>query len=74
MSRSKENEIEFHGWTSVNGSHPKRVSIHVGFLPGRKSPCLYIADGTLKVLAYFKNEEAAKEAVRTLDWIMGIKQ
>ena len=44
-------------------------SLNVGMLPGRKRPCLYRVDretSTLTVLAFFKDVDAAKEALRLI--------
>lgn len=54
---------EFHGWL-VNGLG----ALHVGRLPGRKSICLYLIDGSvLTPLAYFRDEEKARLALGWMD-------
>ena len=53
---------EWHGWSRGD------VALHIGYLPGRKSVCLYVVrGGRLDVLAYFRNEQAAWHALATLD-------
>lgn len=43
-------------------------AIAIGILPDRKSHALYVEScGRLRVLAYFKTEELAREAGRVLD-------
>lgn len=45
------------GWevTNTNNGHLK---LYVGYLSGRKSPCLAVQDGSvLQTVAFFRNEE-----------------
>lgn len=66
-SQSSALDDRWHGW-KIGGT-----SIHVGYLPGRKSCCLYTTDGsTLDVLAYFRSEAAAAECLRILDDLAGV--
>jgi len=66
MSEPSSN-TEWHGWSV--GDSP---AIHVGYLPRRKSPCLYMVDGSeLRVLAYFRDEESARECLDLLDGFFG---
>ena len=66
MNRRDE-AIEWHGW----GQPRNGKALHVGYLPNRKSPCMYVVDGgELRVLAYFRSEEAAVEAMALIDnWL-----
>lgn len=58
---------EFHGW---GVAEPRSWALHIGELPGRKSYCLYEADGsTLRVLAFFKSEATARRALWAIDRI-----
>ena len=42
-------------------------ALHVGYLPGRKSPCLYEIDGSVvRTFAYFRSHEDAVRAHRLL--------
>ena len=58
---------DWHGWR-VGGT-----VIHVGYLPGRKSCCLYTTKdvqphgAVMDVLAYFRSEEHAKQCLDILD-------
>lgn len=55
-------DTEWHGWRKGD------VSLHVGYLPGRKSPCLYLSTrGLISVQAYFRSEEDARRCLRWLD-------
>jgi hypothetical protein len=54
---------DWHGW-----SISEDKAIHVGHLPGRKSVCLYTMEGSvLKVRAYFRSEQDAREFLEALD-------
>lgn len=59
---------EWHGWSRGEGP-----AIHIGRLPGRKSICLYISDGSVVTpVAYFRDEEGARRALDLLnELIMG---
>ena len=47
--------------------------IHIGYLPGRKQVALYrIADAEIRVLAWFKAEDLAAEAMRIIDGLTGV--
>jgi hypothetical protein len=57
-----DNDHDWHGWTTKNRS------LHVGYLPGRKQPALYMTiGGLLRPLAYFQTEDKAKEALSFMD-------
>ena len=64
---------DWHGWSL---GAPKSPALHIGYLPGRKSCCLYSLkypeDGgvVLDVHAYFRSEEHAREALRVLDLLV----
>ena len=46
------------GWLFENDG----VQLHVGHLPGRKRPCVYMIDGSvLSVLAFCKDDESAQK-------------
>lgn len=64
---------KFHGWskTSFGGSSLACSSLHVGLLPGRKAPALYESNGSINVLAYFKDEAAALRAIELIDSLTG---
>lgn len=58
---------DWHGW----GSDGKAV--HIGPLPGRKSICLYVVDGSvMRTLAFFRSEKEAAEALRWIDWLANL--
>lgn len=58
------NDFEGHGYRVGD------VSLNVGLIPGRKRPALYRLEGSkLWPLAYFKNAEFAREALRLIDRI-----
>lgn len=43
------------------------VALHVGMLPGRLNPCVYLHRGCeIEVLAYFRGERANEKAYRFL--------
>jgi hypothetical protein len=55
-------EDDWHGWNVVG------TAVHVGPLPGRKSICLYVIEGTtLRTLAFFKSPDDAATALRMMD-------
>ena len=62
-------KINFHGWKRSD----KKYAIHIGVLPERKKPALYMLiyadNGELSYypLAYFKGEDEALEAIEALD-------
>lgn len=59
--------MDWHGW-SIRGRGSS--SLHIGYLPGRKSPCLYEQEGgTIRTLAFFKDEVAARKALAFIDAI-----
>lgn len=61
-------EINFHGWSRSD----KDYSIHVGVIPGRKKPALYMAKKNgFYPLAFFKGTEEAQEAIKVLDELIG---
>lgn len=66
-------ETEWHGWSRSPVPYRNR-SLHIGPLPGRKSICLYTMDyrdgSEMFVHAYFRNEEEAKRALETLDYLI----
>ncbi len=59
---------EFHGWSrqADNAS----LVLHIGYLPGRKSPCLYSAGEIIQVHAYFRSEKEARRAMNLLDYLI----
>jgi len=60
--------VNWHGWSNPGGSS----SLHVGPLPGRKQICLYhILDGTITVLAFFKTQFLAGQALWWIDRLSG---
>lgn len=60
-------QIEWHGWSK------RGMTMHVGPLPGRKSICLYRLDGSvIRPLAYFPDEDKARECLRFLDALAGL--
>lgn len=63
---------QWHGW-AVKGADGALVEgLHVGLVPTRKSVTLYKAEqGAITPLAYFRNEAAAREALRLLDRLVG---
>lgn len=55
---------EYHGYAIPDSGE----ALHIGTLPDRKSPCLYIRRGNeTRPLAYFRSEEDAIEAQESLD-------
>lgn len=59
--------MDWHGWSLSTGG----PALHVGPLPGRKSVCLYSVNGSvLSVHAYFRSEDAAREALGVLDGLL----
>lgn len=65
MASMDSEGFEWHGWGLSDSSIP---SLHVGHLPGRKSLALYVTDtSVIRTLAYFRDEESAKEALKVLD-------
>lgn len=57
----------FHGWKADSGP-----ALHIGCLPGRKRPCLYLAVSNefvaeVEILASFHSEKAARAAQEVLD-------
>jgi hypothetical protein len=60
---------DWHGWSRQDSD---RGAMHVGMLPGRKSVCLYTVRGSvLDVLAYFRDEDHAWDALAWLDDFAG---
>lgn len=74
-----EDEFTWHGWGLVDLKTDKSFSLNIGYLPQRKSPALYASytdgktDGPLQVLAYFRDEQAARGALALLDRLMETK-
>lgn len=67
---------KFHGWTRDDSSLAQTnrfPSLHVGQLPGRKGVALYESNGSVRVLAYFKDEAAALRTIELLDWLTKAK-
>jgi hypothetical protein len=67
---------EWHGFAR---DEPLASALHVGRMPGRKSVCLYIARRNqhengigceVEPLAYFRSDEAAREALALLDHLI----
>ncbi len=57
---------DWHGWGIQGGP-----ALHVGKLPDRKSMVLYILDGSvLTPLAYFRDEDKARQCLDLLDKMM----
>ena len=64
-------EIDWHGWTRWEGGVETRLSLSIGYLPGRTSPALYLMEGArITPLAYFRNEDNAQRAMRFIDGIV----
>lgn len=62
-------EFEWHGWSRRDSDHG---ALHVGYLPERKSVCLYTVRGSvLDVHAYFRSEKHAETVLRWLDNFSG---
>lgn len=60
---------DWHGWGRQGSAHG---GLHVGYMPGRKSPCLYTnADGVATVRAYFRSEADALAVLAWLDDFAG---
>jgi hypothetical protein len=57
---------KYHSWeTKIDG---KRIAIGVSEIPDRKTPCLYVMEGTILFpLAYFRSESRAKKFLEILD-------
>ena len=52
---------DWHGWQVGD------VSIHIGHLPGRLNPCVYVQRGcVIETLAHFRGERANEKAYRML--------
>lgn len=52
---------DWHGWAVGD------VGLHVGQMPGRINPCVYVHYGsTIEPLAYFRGERANEKAYRLL--------
>src|SRR6266568_2854463 len=52
---------EWHGWQVGD------VSLHVGMMPGRLNPCVYVHYGSIvEPLAYFRGHRANEQACRLL--------
>lgn len=62
-------EPDWHGWQWTDGG--KSPGLSIGYLPGRKSPCLYTTTHGkgIRPLAYFVSIEAARKALQILDHI-----
>lgn len=65
---------EWHGWSRGQKPYTGKA-LHVGPLPGRKSIALYTMDYTdgavMRVHAYFRNEDEARDALETLEYLLG---
>ena len=58
---------EYHGYAIPHSGE----ALHIGALPDRKSPALYVRRGGLiRPLAYFRSEESAVEAQEFLDGLL----
>ncbi len=54
--------VDWHGWRIADRS------LHVGLVPARKQPCLYMVEGNrITILAYFATEQKAAKALLALD-------
>ena len=52
---------------SING----HGGLHIGYLPERKAPALYVVrDGEITAIAYFRSDAGATEAIKMLDWLV----
>ena len=69
---SMKTEIKWHGWERTEGG-VGGLSLNIGYLPGRKSPALYLTErARITPLAYFRNEDHAQRATRFIDEIVEI--
>ncbi len=64
--------MDWHGWGIEDVLTDSKESLHIGMLPGRKRPCLYMQDisdsgASITTLASFNSEESAKECLDFLD-------
>lgn len=63
ITRASVEKSILHGGWSVPG-----LELHIGILPGRKSPALYeVKGGALTVFAYFRNIYCAVEAIGAIN-------
>ncbi len=61
-------EVAFHGWSRYGRT------IHVGPVPGRKAIALYrVVGSTVDVLAYFRDESAARRFLGDIDKMLGFE-
>lgn len=59
---------DWHGWAR---NRPGAPALHVGPLPGRKSIAVYTVEGgVIDVVAYCRDEEAARRLVEALDGLI----
>ena len=62
---------EYHGWRIIGPIGPDARALHVGYLRARKQPALYFEGAvTGKILAYFQNDEDAREFMAWLDQLL----
>lgn len=65
---------DYHGWVRHdNYNVGKEPSLHVGKLPNRKRTALYESNGSVTILAYFKDEESAQRTIKLIDWLTAAK-
>ncbi len=63
---------DWHGWLISRGD--RRVALHVGPLPGRKSVAVYtVRAGVMQVHAYCRDEESAQALVVALDELIPVE-
>lgn len=61
---------DWHGWCREGGRHG---ALHIGYVPGRKSPCIYTNVGNeATVHAYFRSEADALTVLAWLDDFAGM--
>jgi len=77
----KVTDIDWHGYSFKDIKAGIEESLHVGYLPGRRYPCLYAVKRTpwmdnggvrrysakIVVLSHFKSEKSAIEALKWID-------
>lgn len=65
---------DFHGWSKAvfGGRSAACPALHIGRLPQRKGIALYEANGSVNILAWFRDEEAALRAVELIDCLVGL--
>ena len=66
---------EFGGFAIQRDGKQIGPALHVGYLPGRKSPCLYEIDGSVvRSLAFFRSHDDAERAHRLLEHVTRTKR